>query len=912
MMFSYVAGVMAFYYVLKPMRSALFLKDLPASQLPNAYLLTALAAGPLVALVFKSGRRLSMIALVTFTNLGVIGSLLLLRWAFEAQFRYLPYAFFSYVQIVSALCVAQFWMLAGYIFDGRQAKRIYGLLGTGAIAGSIAGSLGTDFLKRESMTTMIGVCVAILLVLIVLAHFIWRHRQAEFFVGNEHYESARSSARMMDTLRTLLGSKLLKLIVLLMFLTMIASQIADWQFDYAAQEHFKHLPKQLMAQEIMSFRARFNWVTNLIGIGIQVSVTHFVVQRIGIGAAIMLLPIGLGISSFGVLFVPSLGSAAVALGCDSVFRYSINRTGMELLFLPISPGMRNKAKLLVDVFADRAGRAVAAFIILALTTRYLPVGLPGTALALVAFTCASLIVGLKLRRGYVDAFRKQLARREVDLADVNDYVTDPESLRLLLSTLESPHERQILYSLGLLQSARGFDFSPQLLPLLHHRSPLVREGAVRTLQALPENHEADAERLLHDPSDGVRVAAIEYLCRYDPARTAERLQQLLDHTNADIRFAAGRFAVGQPDLARRPSTDLIRGLMALDGVRSVQATEVAARLAARLPEPESVPLLRRLLLDSHRQAPSGAAAGTRYSGRQGIVTEIVPLLSDKNLRSASRQALVSIGPKITNDLAAMLEDESRDPAIRREIPWILGRMQNKRAAQVLVENLNAEDPHIKYQLVKALSRMHALNPRLPENQRLIEVHTVAQIMAYYEGFALYHAVGDEKYADRNALLSKALRENLDRQLEMVFRLLGLSYPQKDIYLAYAGLKGLHKARRVSAIEFLDNILQKDIKSMIIPLLEEESPERLLARAVRLFNVQIPGRDAALNALLRQPDPWLRACCLYEVGLNRIMEFVPLCRRLLKDPDPRVREMAEWSLNRMSLKNVSESSYADEP
>lgn len=154
-------------------------------------------------------------------------------------------------------------------------------------------------------------------------------------------------------------------------------------------------------------------------------------------------------------------------------------------------------------------------------------------------------------------------------------------------------------------------------------------------------------------------------------------------------------------------------------------------------------------------------------------------------------------------------------------------------------------------------------------------------------------------------MGRAMRERLDRQLEMVFRLLGINYPQKDIYFAYAALKGLHKQKRISAIEFLDNILKKDIKPLIIPLLEEEAPEQLLARAARLFNLRTPDRNEALRILLQQPDPWLKACSLHTIGSDRIREFDPLCTRLAQDRDFRVREMAAWALNQMSSMDAGE-------
>jgi ATP:ADP antiporter, AAA family len=899
LMFLYIAGVLAFYYILKPMRSSLFLKDLPAGNLPNAYLLTALLAGPVVTLMFKLSGRLSLIALITSTNLAIIGSLLFFQWAVAAQVAFLPYLYFAYVQIVSVLCVSQFWLLAGYVYDQRQAKRIYGLLAAGGIAGSIAGSLVTDIFKSRSTAAMLSICIGICIALIVLAHVIWRQCSRQISDSKESPKYLESSERSLDMLRMVFGSRLLRLMVLLVFLTMIASQIADWQVDYAAQEKFKHLPNQLMEQEIKSFRARFNMATNIIGIVLQLSVTQFVIQRIGVWAAILFLPIGVGASALGVIFNPTLTSTTIALGCNSVFRSSIHRSGFELFFLPLSPDMRKKVKVFIDVFVDRIGRAGAAFIIISLTAPGLPIGLPGTASALVLLTGVCIVVSLKLRKDYVDAFRQQLIRREVDLSEVRRYVTDPASLRLLAATLESSQERQILYALGLLQSARGFDFSPQLLPLLRHPSSYIREEAVHSLHALPGNHEADAKQMLNDESDAVRNAVVEYLCLYDPAKTEERIRQFLDDVNPEIRFAAACCVLHQPASIFRPSIDMIRCLMALDGKLAIQAHELAAGLAARLPSEESVPLLRSLIRDSRWQVSAGAIAAAGHAGHAELVSDIMPLLFDRKLRAASRQALVSLGLQVTIELGAVLGNENADPVIRHEIPWILARIKDSSAAGILVENLNAGDATLKYQIVKALSRMHAGNHNLPGNRRIIEMHLIAQIMAYYEGLALCQGLESKRKAAGNGLASRSVRERLNKQLEMIFRLLGIIYPQKDIYFAYAALKGTSNNKRMSAIEFLDDFLGKDIKSLILPLLEESEPKRLLARAMNLFNIRIPEHERALETLLLEPDPWLKTCALHAAGSDRISALEPQCRQLVRHRDPLVRETALWALERLN-------------
>jgi AAA family ATP:ADP antiporter len=890
LMFLYIFSALTFYYILKPMRSSFFLKNLPSTSLPYAYILTAVFAGTLTTLIFKFSRRLSVMTLLTMTNLGIIGTLFGFRWAMGREIPFLPYIWFIYLQIISVLTVAQFWLLAGYVYDNRQAKRLYSLLGAGAISGSMAGAFIPGYLAKNLATdTRLIICVSICIGLILLGQIAWRLRRQETEPARESHRHEEPRERLTDLFRLIFGSRHLILMVLLVLLTLIASQIAEWQVNNSLDTAYQDLSKEEKGDRIDQYWGRFYFWTNSIGVTLQVLLTGFVVSRMGIGIAILFLPGSLLLASLGVLFNPSLQTTSVALGSNNVFRYSVNRAGFELLYLPLSPVSRKKLKLFVDVFIDRFGRAIAALVILTFS------GLRGTAIAVIILTSASLIVAFQVRKAYVDAFRQQLARREVDLAEVSRYVTDQASLRLLVSALESTQERQIIYSLGLLQSARGFDFSAQLLPLLKHPSPFVREEAVRTLHALPGDYEAEAERLLADTAPGVRKVAVEYLCTHDPAKTGERLQSLLNNENPDIRIVASRCAADQPESIFKPSMDLIRSLMAIDGPRSTQAHVVAARLGARLPASESTALLRELLRDPRVEVAAAAAMEAGSAGHLELVPEVLPMLGRRDLRAASRQGLVNFGPQIIAELGAALRDEQRDLALRREIPCVLSQFHNVGEANLLLESLNAEDLSLKYQVVKALNRIHEQDPDLPGKHSLVTIHIIAQTMAYYEGLALCESLGTKTDTAGSGLLGRALREKLDRHLEIIFRLLGLRYPQKDIYFAYAALKGLRPDKRASALEFLDNILQENLRAIILPLLEETSSKRLLERAARSFGVPVSDREEAIRMILLQPDAWLKACALCEIGENRLTQLTDLCRQLAGDQNPLIRESAEWAL-----------------
>jgi ATP:ADP antiporter, AAA family len=897
LMFLCIFSIMTFYYILKPLRSGLFLKNFPASQLPYAYFITALLAGTLATLIFKLSRRLSTISLLTGTYFVIIATLLYFRWAMGRNIFYLPYIYYVYVQIVSVLATTEFWLLAGFILDHRQSKRIFPLLGGGAIIGAMAGSFIPGFLsERLSTQSMLLICIGLCVFIIGLSHVVWHNRRPDAERGSGGQGAEESRERLSVLFRLVFGSRHLLLITALVFLSLIASQICDWQVNAAAQIAYQDLPKGQMEAAISALFGRFYFVTNILGVILQLTVTGFVISRFGIGASILFLPAGLLFSSIGVFAVPALWTTVISLGGNSVFRYSINRVGMEVLYLPLSREMRKKVKIFIDVFIDRFGRAVAGVIILALTGFNLSLGLRGTALAIIVISCLCVVTCLMLRKSYVEIFRAKLARGEVDLTEVGRYLTDPRLIRLLVQALDSPHERRILYALGLLQAVRGFDFADQLLPLLRHKSSAVRAEALRTLPALTGNYVNEAQSLIADPSEEVRLAAIDYFCRHDPEKANERTETLLNHPDLDMRLSAMTWAAGIRDVPFQPSAAMVRRLLTIDGPMASRAKVTAAKTAARLPALESIALLRKLIKDADLAVARAAILAAGGAGHKEMLFDLLPMLMKSDTRGAARQALLLFGPGISGTLGDTLCDKHSELALRREIPWILGHLETARAADALVESLDAEDPRLKYNVLIALSNLHARVPALPIPGPRIAERIHAEARAYYEVLALSQSL-EEKSDGQSILLGKVLRERLDQNLQIIFKLLGLRYSQRDMDAAYVALKSTQSDRRTSAVEFLDNILDKNQKPMILPLLEESSSEKLVVRAQRLFGIQVSSRLEALRLILRQGDPWLKACALNEAGNSRIVELTDELRTLANDPEPTIREMVQWAAKR---------------
>src|SRR5206468_11784861 len=131
----------------------------------------------------------------------------------------------------------------------------------------------------------------------------------------------------------------------------------------------------------------------------QMLVTSRILKRFGVGWAILLLPMALLGGFIALALRPALWAAALLQLLDGGFSYSIHRSGMELLYLPIPPQTRNAVKGFVDMFVDRTGRAVGALLLLVFTVI---LGLSISSLSMVAggFVIAWIAIVVVVKREY--------------------------------------------------------------------------------------------------------------------------------------------------------------------------------------------------------------------------------------------------------------------------------------------------------------------------------------------------------------------------------------------------------------------------------------------------------------------------------------------------------------------------------
>src|SRR5262245_21458716 len=372
--FLYIWAVVASFLLAKPIRTGLFLGEHDAYDLVYVY-----AAVPLVLSLFvpgytrvaaQFGARTVTVATLLFFSLNVLVFWYLFRFQ---DIKRLPDIFFVWVSCYGVIAPVQAWSFANSLFDTRQAKRLFGLIGAGASLGAMSAGVLARVLVEPvggpvNLLLVLALLIAIAAVIVLLANLRIRR------VGLTR-RGRPISRPFSETWREIVGTPYLRLLAGLVFAVAIATQWSSLQLGVVAKQHF-----EANAQAITEFYGTFSFITGVLRFLVQLLVTGRVLRTWGMSAGILALPLALLGGNGLILLVPGFWSGLVTNGFDQGLRFSVDKATYELLYLPIAPGKRVSIKNAIDIVGNRIADAIGAVLLGLATNGFL--FLPGLRLGL--------------------------------------------------------------------------------------------------------------------------------------------------------------------------------------------------------------------------------------------------------------------------------------------------------------------------------------------------------------------------------------------------------------------------------------------------------------------------------------------------------------------------------------------------
>lgn len=321
----------------------------------------------------------------------------------------------------------------------------------------------------------------------------------------------------------------------------------------------------------------------------------------------------------------------------------------------------------------------------------------------------------------------------------------------------------------------------------------------------------------------------------------------------------------------------------------VDDPEFTGHLGKLIREDASTPVIREAL----------AAAGKRKE--PALLRDVIMRLGSPETKRWAREALIGYGEVAVETLRKALADANLSHGIRLSVADTLSRIGSPGALEALLDGLNHEDGSLRYKVILALEEMARRLPALPMDRHVIETAIDAEAGRYYRRFLIFFALfGDGYDPSMNGawLLHQALLENMQREKERVLRLLSLIYPPEDIRNAAAALHTGNRAKQAQAIEFLDNLLDGEIKRHVFPLFDDAPAAERFEKTLALVGLRSFDGETALRELLNQDDVWLKAATIWEIGLRRLRNFRGKLQQYLESSEAVLKETAELVMSRI--------------
>jgi AAA family ATP:ADP antiporter len=798
------------------------------------------------------------------------------------------------------------WTLANLALTTREARRIFGFIGAGAVLGApCAGFITSDVLRhgRVRPETLLLVMVLCLAGCATLVHFLFqstRHRRA---VVNLAVSADRDVPRnLRQTWAYIQNSRYLLLITALIAVGCTATMILTYQFQVIAKASYGADKAALGA-----FFGRFSGYAGLAAFVLQMLLTGRLLRWFGIRVTLFVLPVVFIAGSLGVLAAPMLLTACILKGSHSLLRYSLDKSSTELLYLPVAPpDIKSQIKSFIDGFVWRGADGVAGAVLLLFAT-----GLklsPGrVGLVNLGFLVAWLGIAYGVRGEYLKVLRRAIERRTLDPERTAAGILDSTTTEVLAHALERGGEQQVLYGLSLFEVGRETGWHPALRGLLEHASPAVRQQALRLLtdggdrKILPQ-----VERMVGDENLDVRTEALRYLVVHAGRDPLELLTAGYDFPTYALQGALVVYLVrtGRPDFSAAAGLIFLE-MLARTGPDAARSRAEAARVLGMIPPPFALhsKLLKLLRDEDPEVAEQALLSAGKIQGREFLPLAIEKL-GEPRLMVAARAALVQYGDRALGTLQDYLEDPSIPLPTRKQIPHVLARIPLPESATALTNCLVQSDPGLRFDVLKALNKLRRLNPDLVPTHQLFADLLEAELMGYYRSFQILVALDPvastaQRPLGSEPLLTCALRERMEYEFERLFRLLALLYSPRDIHNAYVGLASGRAQLRANALEVLEHSLRQDLYQRLHYALDPEiTLEERLAFARRLCHTHVDSRAEALRILIHSADRWLCACALYTVGELCLTELSGDVRQMRCEADPLLAETWQWTCRRL--------------
>lgn len=793
-----------------------------------------------------------------------------------------------------ALANLGFWSMAVHLFDLRQGKRLFGLIGIGlTLSEATAGFMVPIFVRLVGTANLLVVTAASFLGALLVQTYILRFAAPTTDADPDETPDVRGDQSLLD----LFKNNYVVLIFALAGLYALSFYALDNAFYDQVESNYPD------ADELASFLGLFFGLSSLLTLILGAFVSGKLISRYGLRWSLLLMPatilIGVTLTAVtGALFelaVALFWLVVVTRFLNEILAYTINRAAWQVLYEPLPERLRLRAQTVVESMIKPTAGGVAGLLLIGFSAMF---GFSTLQIMymLLGVLAAWIGVVIWINRLYPTILLQALAKRRLNETTIDINQTH---IPIFKAGLHSLHVGVVNYSLAKLEELAPASMPQFLQDLLTHPAAEIRLAALERIEALPLMAALPAVKQLAatDPEAKVRGFALRALARLGGEAVIDDLCAALDSDSFQLRLGAMTGLLRQLEPIG-PCYTAVKDKL-IGWANSPQAPEriLAAQVMGEAAPADLNPLLLKLLADDNVAVREAALLATKRLHDPTIWDAVIQSLNTPHVQRTALVALVAAGEKIIPQLETALANHESYKDTFVQLIHVCGRIRGLQASALLIKYLDFPDVQVRTEVLTALVHCHY---EAAESEYPMIIQSIRTEAAYATWVlaALVHLADD----DRLSLLEIALQQELVRCRRRLFWLLSFIYPRSTILSAQANLGTDHllsaetwDKQKTYAVEIIDITLSSELKALVLPLLDNLTPQQRLAYLATMFPQPPGSRDRYLfeivTAAADRLYPWTRAAALHLVAKLGLVELASAAANAANTSDKLVRNSA---------------------
>jgi AAA family ATP:ADP antiporter len=346
------------YAIIRPVSNAVFLTAYGSKALPWAWIAVVPLSFLVVAFYNKYLPRLGCMRMFVLTA-AFTGAMHLTCSIGLKHIPTLPFLLYLWKEVYIMLMFQQLWSVIHSTIRFKEARYLYGLFFAIGALGATCGSLLPGFLAVKMGSEWLLLATLPLYLILGLCYYsLLKYTEQGVGMRLHAREKQNTFETFFQGTKLILSSRHLLGILLLVVFMQLSASLVDFQFN-------THLEQAINQKDLRTeYMGKILSIVHVSTMLLQLVGGFLCVRYLGVKRTHLFIPCLLCLNATIFQCIPLFGVISWSFICIKSCDFSLFTILKELLYNPLKPDEKFRAKSIIDVFAHRSSKALASLLIL--------------------------------------------------------------------------------------------------------------------------------------------------------------------------------------------------------------------------------------------------------------------------------------------------------------------------------------------------------------------------------------------------------------------------------------------------------------------------------------------------------------------------------------------------------------------